>query len=226
TMLAAFDWDRPIYYAITTGPDAYLNLMEYFQHDGMAYRLVPIKSQQDQFLGTYGRVNTDILFDKLMNVFKYDDLNNPDRYFDQFHMHSIRNYRSNFAKLAKELVKEGKNEKAKQVIQRAMEVLPEETVSFDFYVVPLAEAAYNIGEKELGDSLTKRLIEIQIHDLNYYYHPKQEFKSNVNEKRTAMLILQQISMMTKGINEEFSKQANEAFMAYYDRFSVEAQGEQ
>jgi len=226
TMLAAFDWDRPIYYAITTGPDAYLNLMEYFQHDGMAYRLVPIKSEGDQFLGTYGRVNTDILYDKLMNVFKYDGLNNPDLYFDQFHMHSVRNYRSNFAKLAKSLVKEGKNEKAKEVIERAFEVLPEETVSFDYYVVPLAEAAYNIGEKALGDSLTKRLIEIQIHDLNYYYGPKQKFKSNVNEKRTAMLILQQISMMTKGVNEDLSKQANEVFMAYYERFSVEAQGEQ
>lgn len=222
-MLASFDWKRPIYYAITTGPDSYLNLMEYFQLDGMAYRLVPIRTVENDFLGTYGNVNTDILYDKLMNKFRYDGLNDPSLYFDQFHMHSIRNYRSNFAKLATKLAEEGKNEKAKAVLDRAFEVLPEETVSYDFYVVPLAEAYYKIGETEKAKEITKRMIDIQTHDLQYYYGSEQKPGTNVNEKRTCMMILQRISMAVQPYDAETAKIANDIFMGYYQRFSAEAQ---
>jgi hypothetical protein len=222
-MLSTFNWDRPIYYAITTGPDSYLNLMEYFQLDGMAYRLVPIKTVENDFIGTYGHVNTDILYDKLMNVFKYDGLNNPNLYFDQFHMHSIRNYRSNFAKLAAKLADEGQKEKAEKVIDKAFETLPEKTVSFDFFVVPLAESYYKIGQKEKAKVIMQRMIDIQIHDLKYYYGPKQPVGSNINEKRTCMMILQRISMATQPYDEEISKLANDIFMQYYQIFSGEAQ---
>jgi tetratricopeptide (TPR) repeat protein/MFS family permease len=221
-MLASFDWDRPVYYAITTGPDSYLNLMEYFQLDGMAYRLVPIQTKNNDMLGTYGRVNTDVLYDNLMNKFRYDGLNNPDLYFDQFHMHSIRNYRSNFAKLAKTLAEEGKNEKAKEVLDRAFEVLPEKTISYDVFVTSLAETYYKIGEKERAEKITTRLIDIQEHDLLYYYNPDQKTGSNINEKRTAMMILQRVSMATQAYDEELAKRANDIFMQYYQRFSMEA----
>lgn len=222
-LLASFDWDRPIYYAITTGPDSYLNLMEYFQLDGMAYRLVPIHTKENDFTGTYGHVNTDILYDKLMNVFRYDGLNNPKLYFDQFHMNGIRNYRSNFAKLASKLADEGKFDKAKEVCDRAFEVLPEETVSYDFYVVPLGETYLKIGEKEKGKEILNRLIDIQNHDLNYYYGPKQAAGTNINEKRTCLMILQRIQMIAQPYDEELAKRANDLFMTYYNRFSMEAQ---
>ncbi|MDD4575150.1 MAG: DUF2723 domain-containing protein, partial [Bacteroidales bacterium] len=37
-ILANFNWDRPLYYAVTTGGDAYFGLEKYFQLEGMAYR--------------------------------------------------------------------------------------------------------------------------------------------------------------------------------------------
>ena len=44
-MLATNNWERPIYWAITVGRNKYLNLENYFQVEGFAYRLVPIKSK-------------------------------------------------------------------------------------------------------------------------------------------------------------------------------------
>ena len=43
-MIANNKWKRPIYFAVTTGPDSYLGLQEHFRLEGLAYRLVPFKS--------------------------------------------------------------------------------------------------------------------------------------------------------------------------------------
>ena len=45
-MIANNNWERPIYFAITIGRDKYMNLQDYFQLEGLAYRLVPIKMHQ------------------------------------------------------------------------------------------------------------------------------------------------------------------------------------
>jgi hypothetical protein len=81
-ILAHFNWDRPIYFSKSSGPEAYFGLEEYFQLDGMAYRLVPIKTKSGR-LNLDERVNTTTLPDKLLNVFpnhaRVDVINNPER---------------------------------------------------------------------------------------------------------------------------------------------------
>ncbi|MCL2435830.1 MAG: DUF2723 domain-containing protein [Lentimicrobiaceae bacterium] len=82
-ILAHFNWDRPIYFSMTSGPEAYFSLEEYFQVDGMAYRLVPIKSRGGRSPMDIGRVNVTTLPDKLLYDFpnhaRVDLENNPDR---------------------------------------------------------------------------------------------------------------------------------------------------
>ena len=48
SMLANNNWERPIYFAVTTGGDSYIGLEEYFRLEGLAYRLVPIKYKKSQ----------------------------------------------------------------------------------------------------------------------------------------------------------------------------------
>ena len=56
-ILAHNDWKRPIYFVTGYHNDA-LGLEEYFQLEGLAYRLVPIKSQNKSWL-EYGRIDTE-----------------------------------------------------------------------------------------------------------------------------------------------------------------------
>jgi hypothetical protein len=224
-MLATFNWDRPIYFAITTGTDAYLNLMEYFQMDGMAYRLVPIKTPSSYNIGSYGRINTDTLFDKLVNVFRYDDINNPNIYFDEHHMRSIRNYRSNFARLADELVKEGKYDKAKIALDKCMEALPEKTVPYDYFMIPIAENYMKIGEKEKGTAILNRMAEIYIHNLKFYYDDTQA-REYLDLKRNALYIMQEIKRIAEANKlDALKEQAEKVFTNYYQIFTAE-QGNQ
>ncbi len=222
-MLASFNWDRPIYYAITTGADAYMNLMKYFQLDGMAYRLVPIKSKGGYDLGSYGRVNTDVLYNNVMNVFKYDGLNDESLYFDEHHMRSIRNYRSNFARLANELVKEGDFERAKKVLDRCLETLPEKTVPYDYFMVPLMENYYKIGETEKANEIAKRLTEIAENDLSFFY-TGTEFGEYINEKNNSLVIVRDINRLATQFKQDVILTASDAvFNKYGEIFGREAQ---
>lgn len=221
-MIASFNWDRPVYFAITTGPDTYLHLMKFFQLDGMTYRLVPIETQYDKNRANYGRIDTDILYDRLMNVFIYADLHDPDVYLDEYHMHSIRNYRNNFARLANALADEGKNEKAIEVLDKAMYVLPEERIPYDYFVPDIAEAYYKAGADEKGKELLTRLLEIAAHDLQYYYGSHAEFKQYMNDKRVAIIIAQKCNAIAaQNGEEELQKEAMSLLQTYASMFQQE-----
>jgi hypothetical protein len=192
--------------------------------DGMAYRLVPIKSPGGFNQGSYGRVNTDTLYDRLMNTFVYDGINNPDLYFDEHHMQSIRNYRSNFSRLASELVKEGKNEKAKLVLDKCMETLPEVTVPYDYFMVPIAENYYKVGETEKANKIASRLFEIYSHDLAFYFGSKNP-KEYLNEKRNSLFIMQEIGRLSKTYKqEEMATNAQKVFEQYIQAFNMQSAG--
>ena len=56
-ILANFNWERPIYFAITVGRDNYMGLENYFQLEGLAYRLVPYSVSSTD--GQTGAVHTE-----------------------------------------------------------------------------------------------------------------------------------------------------------------------
>lgn len=68
-MLANFNWDRPVYFAITTGNSSYIGLQDHFQLEGLAYRLIPVKSKNGD--GQTGRVNTEIMAKNLISKFAW-----------------------------------------------------------------------------------------------------------------------------------------------------------
>ena len=74
-ILAHNNWERPIYFVTGYHNDA-MGLEEYFQLEGLAYRLVPIKSQNKSWVD-YGRIDTDILYDNIMNKFVWGGANDP-----------------------------------------------------------------------------------------------------------------------------------------------------
>ncbi|GIV33650.1 MAG: membrane protein [Chitinophagales bacterium] len=68
-IIASNLWERPIYFAVSVSPDSYLGFQNYFQLEGLAYRIVPLE-KEDRF-GQGGHVATDIMFDNMMNKFKW-----------------------------------------------------------------------------------------------------------------------------------------------------------
>ena len=68
SILANNNWERPVYFAVTTGGDAYIGLQDYFRLEGLAYRLVPIKYDQNPNPNMLGGIHTDIMYDNVMDM--------------------------------------------------------------------------------------------------------------------------------------------------------------
>jgi hypothetical protein len=150
-LLANFNWDRPIYFSKSSGPDAYFGLEDYFQLDGMAYRLVPIKTNSRR-IDFEGKVNTTTLPDKLLNVFpnhaRVDVVNNPGRkqkpvapylwggFNDKRVYHpeeTARMYgtmKSIYWRTATKLVEEGNIEKAEEILDKLNEIFNPDIIPY------------------------------------------------------------------------------------------------
>ncbi len=171
-LLAHFNWERPIYFAITTGNDAYLGLMDYFQLEGLTYRLIPVKTKRKD--GQIGRINTDILYDNIMNKFKWRSYDDPKIYLSDDNIRMTMNFRNNFARLAEALIQEGKMDSAIAVCDRAFEVLPDKSVPFNIFVMPLADVYQKAGAYDKSNAVFQRLFEISEQDIKYYLSFKRE----------------------------------------------------
>jgi tetratricopeptide (TPR) repeat protein len=166
-LLATNNWERPIYFAVTTGPESYLNLQDYFQLEGLAYRLVPVKvqPQEQQISGT--RVATDIMYNNIMK-FSWGGMDTKGAYLDENIQRMCTNLRIQLGTLATTLIAEGKKDKAMKVVDKCLQVMPHENVPFDATIYQLVLTYYQLNANDKANALAKQLFNIFESDMNYY----------------------------------------------------------
>src|SRR3546814_14399414 len=80
-ILANALWDRPVYFASTIPGRNMLGMDKYLRNDGLALRVTPVPyNNNDPYL--QGSVNDSILYDNLMNKFKWGGLETGNIYID------------------------------------------------------------------------------------------------------------------------------------------------
>src|SRR6185295_14409636 len=134
-------WKRPIYFAISVQSDAYLGLNNYFQQEGLTYRIVPYVTKQDD--GLPGGVQSDIMYDNMMHKFKWGGVDSNNVYLDENIGRMVTNLRSNFARLASTLIQQGKKDSALKVLDKCVEVLPERNVPVALINVAIGKDYYD-----------------------------------------------------------------------------------
>lgn len=174
-MLANFDWKRPIYLTqVYIMQD--LGLMDYLQFDGYAYRFVPIRTPVENPY-EIGRIDTDYAAPLLRDTFRYGNLNDPRVYVDYFIQYNLSasHARDAFARVAKELLREGKVEEAVELLDLGLEKLPTSQIRFtDANTYPFLEgyyAASAMGDEEAaakGDALLLEYAHTLIEYIEYY----------------------------------------------------------
>ena len=106
-MLAHANWERPMYMAITVGRENQLGMDKHFIQEGLASRFTPFETKK---LGT--TVDSEKMYDNLMNKFKFGGIDKPGIYIDENVMRMCYTHRRVFAQLIEQLMKEGKKDKA------------------------------------------------------------------------------------------------------------------
>lgn len=158
-LLANNDWERPIYFAITVGDDHYMNLQEYFQLEGLAYRVTPIKHQKPR-TGETGWIHVDKMYDNLMNNYTWGNMEKPGVYMGEQVQRMSMNYRNNFARLAKVLVVEYKDStRAVNILDRCMEIMPPSKIPYSFFSIYMGDAYYKCGEFKKGNKIMMDILD-------------------------------------------------------------------
>lgn len=198
-ILANFNWERPIYFAITVGRDNYMGLENYFQLEGLAYRLVPYatssvnereKNPQGQ---TTGIVHTEKMYERLMNQFKWGGLNNPSLYFDETNTRMVMNFRNNYSRLAESLFKKGEKQKAISVLDRCIAEFPHEVVNLNYFSIPIIDLYYKLNETEKGGDLLVKMIDSHLTKVKYL----KEFDRGSGLKQDVQITSQILGSLTR-----------------------------
>jgi hypothetical protein len=214
-LLANNNWNRPIYIAITVPGSAYMGLEDFFQVEGLAYRIVPVKVNEID--GFYGRIESEIMYDNLMNKFKWGGVTDPEVYLDENNKRMLSNFRSSFIRLAFKLIKEEKNDSARKVIERSMELFPNERVSYGYFSVQIPEVYYRLGNIEEANMVATEIADMFISELDYFFSLERRFSKTLQrEKQLGLQILQELIQLTELFQQdELNNQLKEKFNAFY-----------
>jgi tetratricopeptide (TPR) repeat protein len=209
-----------VYFVTGYHNDAF-GLEDYFQLEGNAYRLVPIRSENRNWL-EYGRIDTDILYDNLMNKFTWGNASDPDVYLDHYHRHTLLVVRSrlNYAKLAKALVLEGDNERALEALDHIMEKLPLSQLPWDNYMPDIIDAYMDAGDNEQARQLMDEMREYYSAELDYYTSlPANYMRTADMEIQSALGFIQRVvsSCRRYGL-EDAADEMNAMFQEYMARY--------
>ena len=194
------DWTRPIYFAVTTGPDSYVGLQDYFRLEGLAYRLVPIKYPKSQNPNVLGGFAADKMYDLVMNEFQWGNMDDTTGiYMDENNRRMTTNLRLQLTNLAEELMIRSEDDRALNVLNKLLTVTPEKNVEYDRVLLPVAEALINLsGEpdslrqsnlsaeeraqaKELATGLSDRLFTVFESEIEYFLSLDGRYFDQVTE---------------------------------------------
>lgn len=236
-ILANNHWKRPIYFATTVGSENYLNLEPYFQLEGLTYRIVPIRTDSKSDM-VPGRVNTNIMYNNVMTKFAWGNMNKPEVYLDENNMRMTTNFRINFSRLAEELMNENKRDSAIKVLDKCLEVMPDKTIPYNYFMTKIAElyyraaGAYNrqdtlmANDMELtkkneliakANSISERITQIYGDNIKYYLSLKgtKYFKLIDQDMNQALYIMQSMTSILKQTNQkEIADKTEKKFLEY------------
>lgn len=236
--VAAAGWNRPVYFANTVGPSSYIGLQDFFEMQGMAYRIIPVKDPDNGPQGM-GRLNLDKMYDNVVHKFRYRGLNDPNVFFDENTVRMISNFRSSFFRLssgyldaAEKLERElpsrtGKKEqvadpakqqkidqyrlRAKEVMEFGDKTITDEAVPLNMSTLYLNAMAYDrLGQKAKADEFLKKAEDKAVAYLTY----AQDHSSTTSEDENDYLFVLERTMQYRMANQEFKQAADIASKIY------------
>ncbi|MGM9778807.1 MAG: protein O-mannosyl-transferase family [Prevotella sp.] len=203
-LIANCNWTRPIYVALTVGEENYMNLGDNFVQEGLVNRITPFTTN------ARGAKNFDTkrTYDRMMNKFRFGGLDTPGIYLDETVMRMCWTHRRAFVNLAMNLVNEGDDKKAANVLAYLDKNIPEYNVPVNYQSGSLDEARVyaHLGQKQKAMDMFKKLF-----DNSYQYaawYCGLEDMRFLSAQRDALLhfyIMNQILVEANDINEKWTK---------------------
>ncbi len=218
-LLSNYQWDRPIN-MLNMGGDINIGIKEYLEHEGYSFKFVPIRSKTSST--SAGFVDTDELYRKMTQVYKWDAVSAGNYFIDYQNMYThlgVLSLRSLFVTAANTFIKAGENDRALEMLDKCQEVtkhFPLETVPLnfsgnDYMVVSMVEDYYKLGQgdkaRELGMRMAEQLLVSASFYGGFYDVAQEEFELVGN------YIYFLADEMRKGGDAELAKSLTDSFLS-------------
>jgi len=221
-VVANNNWERPIYFSGGAfGDDDYIWMKEFLQLEGVLYKLVPIRTPLDKN-NPYemGRIDADKMYNIVMN-WKWGNSGDSSIYHDVETRRNGITYRSTLSRLANVLIKEGKNDKAENVLDLAMEKMPVDYFEFYSLLEPFILYYYQINKVEKARAVYQSVVRHYQEHLFFYsklsYNKQEaigdEIFSDLGRYRGLLDVLASFD------NQEYTVSEAEKFNEYLQKFN-------
>lgn len=210
-LLATNNWERPVYFNNTSLQNVNINFEPYAVQQGATYRILPIQNPNpNQEL-----VDTETMYRNVMEGFFWRELDNPDVYYSTDYRKSVVNHRAYLNSLTGALLAEGKEEKARNVLFKSLEVMPDKSIAFDYTTAQTVGYLFQVGEDEKATEIAQLLRERADEELTYYA------ENNIfsgTEVQVNLLTLNQLTRSLKSAGKnELAQKNEEIFLKHYQQ---------
>lgn len=202
-IIAANKWKRPIYFTMKDGD---LGFGQYLRQDGLTYRLVPVQNLSDP------AVNTDWMYNVVMNKFAYGNCQIPGVYYDEENRRHLLDIRQADATLAIDLASKDRKEDARKVLEQSDKMMLQQNFPYGMTSrdndhnrrsLLFLEACYRADDSTLAAKVLKSVRTDLEQQMKFYNSLTGAKAVNMDyEKQNAQNLLSNLDQMVQFFNPQ------------------------
>ena len=218
-MLSQCNWKRPIYVAVSVGDENYINLGDNTITEGLAYRITPFTTNQE------GAKNFDTkrTYDNVMHRFKFGGADTKGVYLDETVMRMCYTHRRIMARLALQLINEGNDKQATEVLRYTEKVLPAYNIPHNYSSgsLDMARAWVAMGNQQEAMKLINQLWKNSAQYVAWYCNLNdQQFNLSEDSCYMHIYILNQLLQLGSNIDEKWGEKCEATLSKILDAFQA------
>lgn len=212
-------WKRPIYWAVTCREDKLMGLQDYLQLEGLSLRLVPkrVPSSTNAYgiIGS-GGVDTETAYKNIMEKWRWGNFDKKRMFVDRSYMPSLQTMRVTIIRIARQLVVEGKKDKAIALVDKYFEVFPEYNFPYDQFSAFLADVYFRAGANDKAAAKVREIAKTVAEQLRFIQSLSPDFQRGYAQDRDYALSTAQVLLrMADDLKDESLKKDLEQTLGAY-----------
>lgn len=162
--------ERPVYFAVTCRPEKMQGLDDYMQLEGLAVKIVPVKSPSERPFGLIGsgRVAGDKVFDRITQKFRWGNFDKEKMFVNRSYQPSIQTTQFVILRSALDLARKGEKEKAAQLLDKNFEAFPNFNFPYDAQTMYFLDAYIQAGHYDKAKKHIQILADNLLNNLKFY----------------------------------------------------------
>lgn len=225
--LSGYQWDRPLN-VLNEGGDLNIGLKDYLMYEGFSSKFTPFKNKIKPL--DIGLVDTDVLYDKIVNRSTFDAVSRDDYFIDYHNLYTflgVMSLRNMFSAACGAFLRAGEKDRALKMLDMCQEIMKPERFPYDnaifgwasnaLYPIEILSSYYTLGQagkaNAIAQELAAELMQSVKFYLGFYDQSKEEFEY------CCYLVYTLSSAVEKGGNPELAKKIESDLTALLSRES-------